>query len=513
MSQRLADRAARALAPRTGRRGFLARSAVAGAALATVPKTFILKPQSAYAAVCGCAGQSCACGSLCCDGFTEFCCTMSGQNRCPPGTTKGGWWRVDSSGFCGGGSRYYIDCNANCGSCGCGSGGVCSGSCTGTPCRCAKGSCNNRKEGCNGFRYGQCNQNVRCLGPIVCRVVTCTPPWQTDGACSSAVRVDNSTASHNRPCLSGNPFGNVDTVTPTFGGVRVRGWAIDPDTTSPIRVHVYIDGVGRASVLASGARTDVARAYPGSGANHGFNVVVNGVASGTRSVCVYGISVGAGGNTRLGCRSVAVSGNPIGGLEVAAMDQGRLHVRGWAVDPDTTASLRVHIYDNGKGLASLAADVTRTDIGRLLGKGDAHGFDAFLRIPPGTHTIQAYAINVAGGGNTLIGTRKVTWDGRPFGRLESVTPVGGGRVRVTGWAIDAETTSPIRVHLYSELGGVASIAANVERPDLAGLGFGTAHGFDATVTVGTGSHQICAYAINVGSGITPRLGCQQVTVT
>ena len=81
------------------------------------------------------------------------------SNQCPPGSLLGGWWKVDGSGFCNG-PRYYMDCNAPCGGCGCGGSGVCSGGCSGTGCGCALGDCNNRKAGCIGFRYGQCNQQV-----------------------------------------------------------------------------------------------------------------------------------------------------------------------------------------------------------------------------------------------------------------------------------------------------------------------------------------------------------------
>jgi hypothetical protein len=512
VSQRLAERAARALGPRLDRRGFLARSALVGTALTAAPSTYVLKPGTAYAAVCNCSGSSCDCGAACCDGYTEFCCTVSGQNRCPPGTLKGGWWRVDASGFCGGGSRYYVDCNATCGSCGCGGSGICGGGCSGTRCGCTKGSCGNRKWGCTGFRYGQCNQQVPCLGPIVCRVVSCIPPWQSDGACGSSVRVDNGTAGHHRACLTGNPFGAVDAVTAVAGGVRVRGWVIDPTTTSPIRVHVYVDGVGRANVPASISRTDVGRAYPGSGVKHGYDVVVH-TTPGARQVCVYGIDVGEGGNVRLGCRTVTVSSNPFGALDRAVMDRGRLRVSGWALDPDTNNPIRVDIYANGRGLASLVADRERPDVAAKFGRGSRHGFDARLRIAPGTHEIKAYAIHVGGGTNRLIGTRRVSWNGNPFGRLDSVTPVGGGRVRVVGWAIDGETTAPIRVDIYRDGGGVASVTANVDRPDLAPLGHGTAHGFDATVSVGAGSHEVCAYAIDVGAGSNVRFGCAQVAAT
>ena len=104
----LAERAASFLERRVDRRGVLRRGAMAGTALAVAPATFALRPGSAYAAVC-------APNALCNDGYTEFCCTITGANRCPPGTALGGWWKVDGSEFCGGGPRYYMDCNAGCG--------------------------------------------------------------------------------------------------------------------------------------------------------------------------------------------------------------------------------------------------------------------------------------------------------------------------------------------------------------------------------------------------------------
>lgn len=205
MSKAIVERTSRLLERRVGRRGFLVRSALVGSALAAVPGRYVLRPGDAYAAICSCSGSSCDCGATCCDGYTEFCCTITGENRCPPGSIFAGWWKADGSGFCNVGGtgrpRYYLDCNSQCGGCGCGGSGVCSGSCNGTRCGCANGSCGNRKAGCTHFRYGQCNQNVPCVGPIVCRVVTCTPPWQLDAACSTAVLTDNNTRFHDRPCL------------------------------------------------------------------------------------------------------------------------------------------------------------------------------------------------------------------------------------------------------------------------------------------------------------------------
>ncbi|MGZ6965789.1 MAG: hypothetical protein ACXVKA_16405 [Acidimicrobiia bacterium] len=190
MSRRLAERAAKLLARRgPTRRIFLQKTALVGSAIAVVPVDYLLRPGSAYAAICTCAGQGCTCGSLCCDGYTEFCCTMTGQNVCPPGTIAGGWWKADGSSYCNG-PRYYVDCNAF---------GVAPWGCG-----CANGDCNNRKAGCTLFRYGQCNQQAT-VGRIACRVVSCDPNVLVQGNCTPTLAVDNSTANQNKPCLQATP--------------------------------------------------------------------------------------------------------------------------------------------------------------------------------------------------------------------------------------------------------------------------------------------------------------------
>ena len=63
------------------------------------------------------------------------------------------------------------------------------------------------------------------------------------------------------------PFGSVDVAAQTTGdSVVVAGWAIDPDTTAPIAVAVYVDGVNTSVVTADGSRDDVATVYPAFGA-------------------------------------------------------------------------------------------------------------------------------------------------------------------------------------------------------------------------------------------------------
>jgi hypothetical protein len=68
-------------------------------------------------------------------------------------------------------------------------------------CHCASGTCDERFTCCNQFRYGQCNQDLACVGPIVCRVVSCIPPWYFDETCTTTSATANATALHDAPCL------------------------------------------------------------------------------------------------------------------------------------------------------------------------------------------------------------------------------------------------------------------------------------------------------------------------
>jgi len=509
----IADRLATLLARRVDRRGVLTRSALVGTALAAAPSDFILRPRSAYAAICRCSGSSCDCGSPCCDGYTEFCCTISGRNQCPPGSQLGGWWKVEGSSFCGSAPRYYLDCNAPCHDCGCGPGGICGGECSGTPCGCANGDCRNRKAGCVGFRYGQCNQQVACLGPIICRVVTCIPPWEIDGTCTTAVRTDENTRYHDAPCLRTDPVGSLDVVQRRPGGLHLAGWALDPDASGPIEVYAQIDGTRVELGRADRPRPDVVAHYPMAG-RPGFDLVVPWTRSGPIEVCVFAVNQGAGGTRQIGCRQVPTS--PVGSLDVVRRAPGGVFVAGWALDPETQGPVDVRVTVNGVDLPVGRADRPRPDVGQLYPQwGDAHGFGAVVPWEgEGTVNVCAYGVNVFAGTDTLLGCRNVAVSHTPFGALDVVARVDGG-VRVAGWAIDPDTTAPVPVHVY--LNGVAHDigAATRVRSDVARSvpGWGEARGFDVVIPWSApGPVDACAYAINLGAGRSnTTLGCRRAT--
>jgi hypothetical protein len=209
--ERIVTRAGNVLSRKDDRRSFLVKTAIVGSALATNPLRYVLRPGTAYAAVCGPAAD-------CASGWTVFCCSINGGgNSCPPNTIPAGWWKADNSGFCGGGPRYYVDCNATCGSCGCGGSGICGPQCTACQCHCGTNSCDQRRVCCNQFRYGQCHQEVPCVGPVVCRVVSCVPPWVFEPSCTTTAATANATALHTAPCL------DTQTGVFAFGNARDHG--------------------------------------------------------------------------------------------------------------------------------------------------------------------------------------------------------------------------------------------------------------------------------------------------
>jgi hypothetical protein len=315
---------------------------------------------------------------------------------------------------------------------------------------------------------------------------------------------------------SGSPKGHVDVVTAAPGTVTISGWSLDPDTASPIDVHVYVDGVGTA-VRSDAARPDIAAAFPGHGEAHGFATTVTAPA-GSRNVCAYGINVGLGSHVLLGCRQVDVpavpSRPPMGFIDALSPVTGGAVLSGWALDPDGAAPLTMLYAVDGVWMLG-TADGPRPDVGAAFPEAGAnHGFSTRFDLSPGPHTVCAAALDGGGGTkHTFLGCRGVTvTGGDPFGTIDGVS-LSGGVVSAFGWAIDPDTTGPTRVHVYVNDVG-AEVVADGNRPDVgAAFGLGSAHGWSFVgPRVGEGSQQVCVYALDViGPGRHRFLGCRTLT--
>lgn len=190
-----------------------------------------------------------------------------------------------------------------------------------------------------------------------------------------------------------NPLGHVDSADydAKYDTIDIWGWAGDPDAGSAaIRVHVYVDGVGAASVGTRYERDDVAAVYPRLGTHTGFYAnPLQPPGRGPHSVCVYAINVGVGGNVLLGCRTVVVT-DPLallGHIDRIATDPADPAMRiasGWVLDPYDAESptpfalLRLSGPTSGGGwdyLDFLRAGLPRPDVDRAYPhNGHDHGF-------------------------------------------------------------------------------------------------------------------------------------------
>lgn len=309
-----------------------------------------------------------------------------------------------------------------------------------------------------------------------------------------------------------SPVGSLDVVQAAPGVFNVSGWAADPDTTDPIPVHVYVGSTGTAFV-ANGDRPDVASAFARLGGQHGYSVTVPATGGGSVTVCAWGIDVNAGANTRLGCRTLtAMSGSPVGSSDAVIAGDHSITVSGWAIDPDVTGAIPVHVYLDGVGRA-LSADGVRPDVAAAFpAYGANHGYTTQLSAEPGNHTVCVYAINTGPGNNAQLTCQSVRVSAPPIGSFDSLTPQTTGAI-ASGWALDPDSNGSIAVHIYVD-GVGASYAADQSRPDVAAAfpGKGADHGFSAVLSLTPGLHHVCAYGIDAEGASNSTLGCRDVTV-
>jgi hypothetical protein len=202
----------------------------------------------------------------------------------------------------------------------------------------------------------------------------------------------------------GPPVGSLDVVRAGLGALAVQGWAIDPNVSTPIDVHVYVDGVLVTGTRADRTRDDVGRAYPDYGAAHGFTATL-AVTSGQHVVCAYGIDVDDDENALIGCRQFEMpTGAPFGSLDVVAATASGLFVAGWAIDPDTGTAIEVHLYADGRLLGGVTAGRARADVSAAYPQFPAdHGYEAMIPLGGGAHLVCTYGINEGPGTNALLG--------------------------------------------------------------------------------------------------------------
>jgi hypothetical protein len=211
-----------------------------------------------------------------------------------------------------------------------------------------------------------------------------------------------------RVVMHPHPIGVLDDVRRAPGGIRMAGWALDPDSADPINVHVYVDGRFWASSTAGEPRADVGVANRGYGGDHGFDLLIGGLPAGSHQVCAYGINVGVGGNALLACRTITVTSDPVGAWVTAVRNGAFVQVTGWALDPDTADPIQVRVT-NGLDIPSTGtADQPSSSLGpwaRYYGAN--HGFDVTVAGSGTSETVCVTLVNTLEGADVSLGCRTV----------------------------------------------------------------------------------------------------------
>lgn len=211
---------------------------------------------------------------------------------------------------------------------------------------------------------------------------------------------------------------------------------------------------------------------------------------------------------------------PKGSVDAVSSSYGQVTVSGWALDPDASAqSLEVHVYVDGRSVVASKADLSRPDVADAYpGAGSAHGYSVTFPYALGNHQVCVYALNIgAGRVNPQVGCRVVDNQdpGAPIGSLDAVVSEAPNSIGFAGWAFDQDSRSAtLAVHVYVDGKLATALPADASRPDVAAVhGVNPEHGYSGRVDTVAGEHEVCAFAINTGLGVTnPNLGCARVLV-
>jgi hypothetical protein len=274
------------------------------------------------------------------------------------------------------------------------------------------------------------------------------------------------------------PLGKVTALTAT----RITGWAYDPDSGSPIRVRVDVDGTTVYQAATDVPRPDLTKKYHVD--NLGFDITGDFA---NHVVEVYAIDATSGQAKLLFTNNLPPKG------KVEACDG--FTVSGYAWDPnDPAAAVNIKVTIDGVTLSGTPrpANDTRADLTTLIGSAN-HGFTVTIPgLTPGKHTVRVYALDgQAGGAAPVLLGSKVISNAAPSGKVESITST-----LIKGWAVDPDTKdAPATVKVYVDDNDPVTVTAD-QLTATAHLGSKN-HGFSIDLTpFGGGSHAVTVTVVD-----------------
>jgi len=234
---------------------------------------------------------------------------------------------------------------------------------------------------------------------------------------------------------------------------------------------------------------------------------------------------------RNGLRALATAfANPrvTGTIDTIRQSPDGIRVVGWTLDPDAptlalpvtaTATIEASTPEppNPASSASGTADLFRPEIGTVFpNAGPNHGLD--LTVPtPAREGRYNVCVTATGNRNQAmgIGCRPLVVNHRPIGAIDTASVPRPGAIRVTGWAIDPDTTDPISVAIDVDGRRQTTVLARRTRQDVgqAHPDYGPDHGFAVTLEGLTGGRrQVCATGIDLTGHANRQLGCRTVNL-
>lgn len=291
------------------------------------------------------------------------------------------------------------------------------------------------------------------------------------------------------PCGTINLYdanlGWIDTIASADGGLRFTGWAVSRGSARPAAVDISINGK-RTAINADKPLAWFDSYIPGAGPNHGFDVVVPHSSSGIYEFCL----VARGSGAKIHCTTkTAYAGEGVA-LDTLTAAPGRIRVTGWATLFGRTQPSEVRVDIDGVGSPYLADKPLAWFNDYFAGAGSNHGYDLTIPTTPGSHEVCVYGERT----RVLAGCKRVTVPGFvDEGYVDGVV-AGTGSVRVYGWSRLVGDSDPSEVWVNIDGFGGPYLA---NKP-LAWFndyfpGSGANHGYDITIPVSPGEHEICVY--------------------
>lgn len=201
--------------------------------------------------------------------------------------------------------------------------------------------------------------------------------------------------------------GSDDGYTPQpgdFAAIENQNWSNEPDHTALV---YSVDDNYIYTVEGNISSAVVFRKYGRS------NLHLNNDGSSNSFIVGFGEPDFGGGNSY---QQPQTNHKPTGVVDYCAGEEGVVSITGWAYDPDSASeSIDIHVYIGGLAENPNSephnigpTQIYRDDVCRAYGISGNHGYSAHINTnKTGQQEVCIYAIDSAGGTNTLIGRKQV----------------------------------------------------------------------------------------------------------